>query len=161
MKVEPLSLEVNANEASLLVTVPRGPLVMDVVGGVVSTVKLELAGVASQFPAASHARTWKVCAPSARDEIAAGEEHGAYAPLSIAHWNTAPVSLALNVKVAALVAISDGGPLSIVVSGATVSIANGQLAGVGSQLVPLHARTWNVCAPSATEGYDAGDVHDA
>ena len=43
-----------------------GEAVMLVSGAVVSTVQLKLAGVASTFPAASLARTWKVCEPSVR-----------------------------------------------------------------------------------------------
>ncbi len=52
--------------AALVVNVPDGPLVMVVSGGMVSIVKLRVAGVASVFPAASIARTENVCAPSAR-----------------------------------------------------------------------------------------------
>ena len=48
---------------------PLGPAVIVVSGAVVSgvcTVHVRVAGVASVFPAASVARTLKVCAPSAR-----------------------------------------------------------------------------------------------
>ena len=57
--------ELNAKEAVALLTVPLGPLSMLVSGGP-SMVQLELAGVASTLPAASRARTSKVCEPAAR-----------------------------------------------------------------------------------------------
>ena len=46
--------------------VPVGPAVIVVSGGVVSTVKVRVAGVASVLPAGSVARTSKVCEPSSR-----------------------------------------------------------------------------------------------
>lgn len=64
MKVEFLTVEVKLKLAEVEVTVPVGPAVMDVSGGV-TTVQLWLAGVASTLPAASVARTWKVCVPPA------------------------------------------------------------------------------------------------
>jgi hypothetical protein len=71
-KVEPVSLEVKANEADVLFTVPEGPDVMVVSGGVVSgggavfTVQVRLAGVASTLPAVSLALTSKVWEPLER-----------------------------------------------------------------------------------------------
>jgi hypothetical protein len=61
--VDPASLAVNAKLALVLVTVPLGPEVMVVSGGVVSIVQLREAGVESVLPAASVARTRKVCVP--------------------------------------------------------------------------------------------------
>jgi hypothetical protein len=66
-KVEPLSLEVNANVAVVLDVVPTGPDVIVVCGGLasVSTVQVNEAG-APVLPESSVARTWKLCVPSAR-----------------------------------------------------------------------------------------------
>ena len=71
--VEPVSDEVNAKLAELEVTVPDGPELIVVSGGVVSgggtfTVHVRVAGVASVFAAASVARTSNVCDPFARPE---------------------------------------------------------------------------------------------
>jgi hypothetical protein len=71
--VEPVSVEVNPKLAELLVTVPDGPELIVVSGGVVSgggtlTVHVRVAGVASVFEAASVARTSNVCGPFARPE---------------------------------------------------------------------------------------------
>ena len=66
--------------------VPVGPLVIVVSGGVVSTgsvvstVKVRLAGVASVLPAASVARTSKVCEPSASAVVVNGVVHDAKDP---------------------------------------------------------------------------------
>ena len=67
-KVEPDSVAVKLNEAELLLTEPEGPAVIVVSGAMVSLVQVRLAGVASTFPAASVARTWKVCDPLAKPE---------------------------------------------------------------------------------------------
>ncbi len=55
----PVSVAVKVKVASLLSTLPDGPLVIVVSGGVVSTVNVALAGVMSVWPLAV-ARTWKV-----------------------------------------------------------------------------------------------------
>jgi hypothetical protein len=66
---EPGSVDVNVNVADAVVTVPVGPVLVIVVsGGVVSvggtfTVQVAVAGEGSAFPAASVARTVKVCGP--------------------------------------------------------------------------------------------------
>ncbi len=60
LKVEPSSLEEKTMLAELLVAMAGGPLSMVVSGGVASTVKARLAGVASSLPAGSVARTSKV-----------------------------------------------------------------------------------------------------
>jgi hypothetical protein len=71
-KVDPASVEENVNEADVLLTVPEGPELMVVFGGVVSgsgavlTVQVRVAGVASTLPAPSVALTEKVCEPSER-----------------------------------------------------------------------------------------------
>jgi hypothetical protein len=70
--VDPVSVDVNSNVAVVEVTEPDGPLVIVVSGGVVSaggeTVHVREAGVESVFPAASFARTSKVCEPAASAE---------------------------------------------------------------------------------------------
>ena len=73
-KVDPASDEENVNEADVLLTVPEGPELMVVFGGVVSgggtvlTVQERVAGVPSTLPAASVALTENVCWPSERPE---------------------------------------------------------------------------------------------
>jgi len=66
--VEPASVEVNANVAVVELTVPLGPLVIDVFGAVRSIVHVRVAGVASTLPVESFARTEKVCEPFASPE---------------------------------------------------------------------------------------------
>ena len=66
--VEPDSVEVNANVAVVAVTVPLGPLVIEVFGAVRSIVHVRVAGVASTLPVESFARTENVCEPFARPE---------------------------------------------------------------------------------------------
>ncbi len=58
----------------------------------VSTVKVPKAGVASRLPAASRARTSKVCRPSASAAPVKGEVQGANACASMWHSNVAPAS---------------------------------------------------------------------
>jgi hypothetical protein len=65
---DPASVDVNPNVAAVTLTVPLGPLVMDVFGATVSTAHVWLAGVASVFPVPSVARTEKVCEPFASPE---------------------------------------------------------------------------------------------
>ena len=65
-KVEPDSDELNVKLAEELVDVPEGPELIVVFGGVVSgggalTVQVRVAGVRSELPAASVARTLNVC----------------------------------------------------------------------------------------------------
>ena len=59
-KVTPVSFEVKLTEAVVEETSPEGAEVIVVLGAVVSTVQLALAGEASVFPAASIALTWIV-----------------------------------------------------------------------------------------------------
>jgi hypothetical protein len=67
-KVEPVSVEVNANVAVVALTLPLGPLVIDVFGAVRSIVHVRVAGVALTLPVESFARTENVCEPLARPE---------------------------------------------------------------------------------------------
>ncbi len=77
-KVEPGSVELNANDALVAVVVPVGPEVIVVSGavvsggGAVSTVNERVAGEASVLPATSVARTDTECAPSASAEVVHG-----------------------------------------------------------------------------------------
>ena len=121
---------------------------MFVCGRAVSTVIVRLAGLASVLPAASVARTSKVCVPSVRDAVVCGDVQAVYAALSTRHSKLVPDSPENeNVGVASLV--SPFGPASIVVWGGVVSIVQVWLAGVGSTLSAASmARTWNVCKPS-------------
>ena len=70
--VEPASVEVKVKVGRVVVgrAARAGPPVMEVSGGwlssTVETVKVRLAGVGSTLPAASMARTSKVCGPSVR-----------------------------------------------------------------------------------------------
>ena len=65
-KVEPPSLELKEKSASAELLGSLGCAVIVVFGAAVSTVQVKLAGVGSVLPAASVARTWKVCEPSER-----------------------------------------------------------------------------------------------
>ena len=62
---DPVSVDVNAKDADVADVGPCGPPVIDVSGPSVSTVHSRCAGVWSVLPAASVARTSKVCAPCA------------------------------------------------------------------------------------------------
>src|SRR4051812_9661586 len=55
------------------------------VSGAVSTEKARLAGVGSDAPPAL-ARTWKVCAPSARVAVVCGDEQPTGVASSTQHW---------------------------------------------------------------------------
>ena len=67
VNVAPAS-DVKLKEALPLFDVVAGDAVIDALGAAVSIVHVKLAGVESVFPAASLARTWKVCVPSASAE---------------------------------------------------------------------------------------------
>ncbi len=98
-----------------------GPEVMVVSGATVSTLNDRPAGVASTLPAASRARTWKVCAPFARAASGVPLVQAAKAPPSIEHSKLAAGSFELKVNVGVLVATGPFGPESMVVSGASAS----------------------------------------
>ena len=83
--VEPASVAVKSNVAVAVLTVPVGPEVIVVSGGVVSvvsTVHVRVAGLGSVLFAASVAATVKVCGPSARPVKVTPLVHGAGAPPS-------------------------------------------------------------------------------
>ena len=137
---------------------PLGPESIAVCGAVVSTVHVRLAGVPSTLPAASVARTSKVCSPSARALSACGLVHDANAPPSSLHSKVAP-SFAEKAKDAPVERVRTLGPESIVVSGAVASTENERVAGVPSTL-PAASVAWTakVCAPSPSAAVVCGDV---
>ena len=158
-KLAPASLEKVKVGVSSLVG-PAGPPSIAVSGACVSTVHVRLAGDPSVFPAASVARTWKVCSPSASALRTCGLVHEANVPSSSLHSNVA-VSFAEKAKVASVARVDTLGPESIVVSGAAVSTVKLRLA--ASPVFPAAsvARTSNVCAPSASTSVVCSDVQAA
>ena len=148
-KLVPPSGELNAIVALSDPSTALGPLSITVSGATVSTVQVTLAGLASTFPAASIARTSNVCEPSLNPVSVIVLVQAEKPPPSTWHSNVTPFSGELN----AIVALSDPstafGPLSITVSGATVSTAQVTLAGLASTFPAASiARTSNVCEPS-------------
>jgi hypothetical protein len=140
--------ELNEKLAPAELVVTAGPLVSVVSGAVESIVQAKEAGVASMFPAASLARTEKLCSPSARPAYSFGLVQASYAPASSAHSKLAPAS-ELNPNAAVALFAGLLGCESIVVSGALESIVQTKLTGVGS-LFPAasRARTEKLCEPS-------------
>ena len=113
------------------------------------------------LPAASFARTEKVCVPRLTlydfGEVQADQE-----PLSSLHSNVEPDWDELNRKVAVLDQVELPGPLVIDVFGATVSTVQERVAGVASTLpAASFARTEKVWEPFARLEYAFGDVHAA
>ena len=82
---------------------------------------MKLAGVRSVLPAASVARTWKVCEPTARPEYALGDVQAANAAASSLHSNVEGVSDEEKENEALVSVVVAGGCAVIVVSGAVVS----------------------------------------
>jgi nucleoside phosphorylase len=76
-KVEPVSVEENANVGVELLISRCGPDVIVVVGAAVSTVKVRRSGVRSVLPAASMARTSNVWLPSLSVAVVFGEVQAA------------------------------------------------------------------------------------
>jgi hypothetical protein len=150
-KLEPASVEVNEKLALVDVVGFVGFAVIVVSGGVVSValiVQLELAGDGSGLPAASVARTWNVCPPTARPLYCCGLEQAVNGALSSEHVKLAPAS-ELKVNDAVVAVVGFDGPEAIVVSGAPVSTVHVWIAGVASVLpAPSFARTLKVCEPS-------------
>ena len=69
---------------------------MVAVGGVASTSHVQVAGLASTFPAGSVARTSKACVPSASAASVSGLAHACQPPPSSRHSNVEPVSFELK-----------------------------------------------------------------
>ena len=86
-----------------------------------STVIVRLSGVGSVFPATSIARTSKVWEPSASEAVVFGEVHDDQTPPSTRHSKVEPASLEENAYVGVESLVKPDGPLSIVVTGGTVS----------------------------------------
>src|SRR5438105_2117123 len=89
-------------------------------GTIVAIVQVFVAGVWSTFPAASLARTAKVCVPSASPEKLVGEVQAAKAAESSEQAKLELASLDVKVKLA-LEELGSGAPEAIVVSGGIVS----------------------------------------
>ncbi len=133
---------------------PEGPAEIDVSGADASTVQAREAGDASTLPAASTARTSKLCEPFARPEYAFGELQAPQAEPSRRHSNVEPDSEEANDKLAAVEDVVPEGPAEIDVSGAVVSpgavTVQARDAAVASVLPAASlARTSNVCVPTA------------
>lgn len=90
-------------------------------GAVVSTVQVRVASDGSTLPAASIARTEKVCVPSESPLSAFGEEHEAQLPESSLHSKLEPASLEENAKLSELELVVPEGPAVMEVLGAEVS----------------------------------------
>ena len=114
---EPDSVEENAKVAAPEATVPDGPAVIDVSGGVVSTVHVRDAGDGSTLPAWSLARTDHVCDPSASAVSDFGDEQNTQPPASSLHSKLEPGFVDENPKLAELEATVPEGPDVIEVSG--------------------------------------------
>jgi hypothetical protein len=145
--------------AFVLWVVAGGPSSIVVSGATVSTVKARLAGP-PVLPAASAARTSKVCAPSASVAVVCGDEQSASAAASTRHWKLAPASLE-NDSVGVESFVSPSGPEPIVVTGPTVSTVKARLAGAPVLPAASAARTSKVCAPSASVAVVWGDEQSA
>src|SRR5882672_641431 len=126
---------------------------MLVCGAVVSTVQVQAAGIGSQLPAASTARTSIVYWPSARPAIDRAAAQGAKATGRMRHSNVAPASPEANANDAERDATSACGPV-IDVSGASVSTVN--VAAAGAPVLPAAsvASATAVCGPSPSAAAD-------
>src|SRR5262245_7548895 len=122
-----------------------------VLGATVSVVQVKLAGVGSVLPAPSTPRARKVCEPSGRlvSGIETGELQAAKAALSRLHWSVEAASVVIVNEAAMLLGLL--GVTVNVVSGATVSTVQVNVAGVGSVLpIESVAATLKACGPSVT-----------
>jgi hypothetical protein len=118
--VEPASLAVKLKLALVLEVWAGGAAVIVVCGAVVSIVQLCTAGLPSTFPAASIARTRKLCDPAASPAYVCGDSQATKAALSSEHSKLEPGSLAVKLKLALVLEVSAGGAAVIVVSGGIV-----------------------------------------
>jgi hypothetical protein len=113
-----------------------GPAVIDVLGAAVSTVHVNVAGLASVLPTPR----W-----------ACGLVQAVKAPASSLHSKVLPVSVDVNEKLAVVALVGVAGLEVIAVSGAVPSTVHVWVAGVGS-VFPAGsvARTSNVCVRSTS-----------
>ena len=121
---EPASVALNTNVADVLLVGLLGALSMLVVGPVVSTSQVKLAGVGSALVAASIARTWNVCEASVKLVYVLGEVQAANVPPSSLHSKLAtpePTSVPLKLNVAEELLLGFDGLPSMVVFGGMVS----------------------------------------
>src|SRR6476620_5195167 len=88
--------------------------------GAVSITQVRSAGVGSELPAASIARTAKTCEPTARSAYFFGDVHPSKAPPSKAH-SKVPGSVAVKVNSAAVLLLVPDGPPVIEVLGGVAS----------------------------------------
>ena len=147
------------NVASLVGPACDGPVTIVVCGAAASTVQSHSAGVSSSTPSAFRARTYMVWSPSASPVTSYPEMQGTNAPASSAHSKLEPAWSDENVKLALDAAVSDSGPVSIVVSGRATR-RQLRVAGVGSGFPAASiARTANVCSPSSSAGYWTAESH--
>jgi hypothetical protein len=102
--------------------------------GVVSTVQVWVAGLASVFPAASFALTSKVCEPSERSLNVLGASQAAKVAPSRLHSKVESFSVEENSKVAEALFTLPEGPSLMVVSGAVVSTVKVRVAADESSL---------------------------
>jgi hypothetical protein len=142
-----------------------GLVTIVVSGGPVSTVQLKLL-VSEGLPAASRARTLKVWVPWVRPVKvfvpAVPEPQEANRALST-RQEKAPGSLLVQVKVAVVVVAIAAGVEPIVIVGATVSVVQVKVAGVGSTLPAASMpRAWKVWEPSGklASGIETGELQD-
>lgn len=118
-------------------------------GATVSTVQVYDAGEPSMLPAASVARTAKVCEPSAMPLKLWGDVQDAHGPVSNRHSYVTGLSSDVNANDADVEFEAKGGFDVMVVLGAVASTLHVYGAGVGSVLVAASvARTWNVWVAS-------------
>ena len=110
-----ISSDVNSNTAITLLSDAGGAWTSIVSGATVSIDHRCSAGVGSELPVASTARTENTCVPSASMR-ANGELHGAAGSASIRHTKVAAASLDENRNAASAWLLNSGGASSIVVS---------------------------------------------
>ena len=162
--VEPVSVETNSNVALVLVVVAGGPELTTVCGAVWSIVHVYSAGDASALPAASFARTRKVCEPAAREVRFRGLVHAVHDEVTgTSSWHSkvrlpagVTLSMPLKVKVAVELELAACGWPVMVVSGAIVSPPPGGGGGgapfpsfrTSSGRLALSSRLWNCCSAS-------------
>src|SRR5919106_1377797 len=133
-KLEPPSVAVNEKLGSVSLEGSDGAAVMFVFGAVRSIVQVCDAGVASVLPAASVARTSKVCEPADRLVKLFGDVQEAKEPLSSLHSKLELPSLEVNEKLGSVSLEGSDGAAVMFVFGAVRSIVHVCEAGLASVL---------------------------
>src|SRR6266511_413186 len=123
------------------------------VGALVSRCHVQVSGVASVFPAASVARTSKVCALSSRPVTLCGLVQGEKDPPSILHSNVEPASEEVNVKTGVASLDGSAGCATMVVFGAFRSTSTLRIAleGWAALSVATAARAWLPSVPGIVQ----------